>query len=205
MKNFLDRWDVLSWLLVAAIWTIAVLAWDRVPAEMPTHWNVSGEADQTVSRDFGLLALPLVATVLAGGFSLAVNAVFLKSSPRIAATTRWIRRTALGVALMLQTAIATSAVNGTLSVARIAVTAAGIVLILVASKVPTYVRRGILRRRAEPTGRLFTRTNGLSVGMLMTVGAGTVAAAGLSLGAQLTILVAGTVVACVVIAMSASG
>ena len=203
MRDLWDRWDVPSWLLAAALWTISVVVWDRVPEEMPTRWDAAGAATATTSREFGLLILPLAATAAAVALTVAWKAVFLKQSPRAAAAARWARRGLLGAATVVHVAAVVAAVNGSMSVPKIAVTATGVLLILVAYRVPTYVRRGVLRKRAEPSGKLLTKTNGLSVGMLTLVGVGTVAAAGLSLAAQLAVLVVGTVVACVLIAMAA--
>ena len=37
-----------------------VILWDKMPEQMPIHWNISGEADKWCSKAFGVFALPLI-------------------------------------------------------------------------------------------------------------------------------------------------
>ena len=37
-----------------------VILWDKLPEQMPIHWNVSGEADKWCGKAFGVFALPLI-------------------------------------------------------------------------------------------------------------------------------------------------
>ena len=37
-----------------------VILWDKMPEQMPIHWNISGEADKWCNKAFGVFALPLI-------------------------------------------------------------------------------------------------------------------------------------------------
>ena len=37
-----------------------VVMWDRLPEQMPTHWNADGEIDGWSSKGFAVFGLPLV-------------------------------------------------------------------------------------------------------------------------------------------------
>ena len=37
-----------------------VILWDKLPEQMPIHWNISGEADKWCGKAFGVFALPLI-------------------------------------------------------------------------------------------------------------------------------------------------
>ena len=38
---------------------LGVLLWDRLPAQMPTHWNIAGEVDGWSSRPMAVFGMPL--------------------------------------------------------------------------------------------------------------------------------------------------
>jgi len=46
------------WVLLLAMATIAAVAWNMVPDQMPVHWNSAGEVDRFGSRAEGLLLFP---------------------------------------------------------------------------------------------------------------------------------------------------
>jgi uncharacterized membrane protein len=59
------RWyvELPQWLILAAMFTIAVTAWNRVPVPMPVHWY--GQLVDGFGGKFrGLLVWPLIAVVL---------------------------------------------------------------------------------------------------------------------------------------------
>lgn len=58
------------WLGAAAMWAVAAQMWDRVPAELPVHWNFSGQPDRWGGRAEALLLLPGVVTVALAAFSV---------------------------------------------------------------------------------------------------------------------------------------
>ena len=48
-------------LLVAAMFVAALMVWPSAPAEIPVHWNASGNVDRYGGKFEGLLGLPLLA------------------------------------------------------------------------------------------------------------------------------------------------
>lgn len=52
-----------TWIIITSLITLlpmlaGVLLWDRLPEQMPTHWNVAGEIDGWSSRSFAVFGLP---------------------------------------------------------------------------------------------------------------------------------------------------
>jgi uncharacterized membrane protein len=52
--------ELIHWLLVAAMFAVAALAWSHVPERIAIHWNLQGEADDYGGKFAGLLLLPLM-------------------------------------------------------------------------------------------------------------------------------------------------
>ena len=46
--------------LIAAALIISLLAYDRLPDQMPIHWNIHGEADRYASKPVALFLMPAV-------------------------------------------------------------------------------------------------------------------------------------------------
>src|SRR5215471_12816079 len=60
------RWLVRAqWLVIAAMFIAAALAWPNAPEQMPVHWNLGGQPDRFGGRLEGLLGIPLLALVIA--------------------------------------------------------------------------------------------------------------------------------------------
>jgi uncharacterized membrane protein len=76
------RWYVEApqWLIIAAMFAIAVTAWNRVPLPMPVHW-VGNRANGYGGRFFGLLLLPILAI---GAYLLLLFAPKLRGEDGIA-------------------------------------------------------------------------------------------------------------------------
>src|SRR5258708_33392444 len=53
---------------------VAIMSWSSVPAQIPIHWDISGQVDAYGSKFTGLLLLPLIA--LAGYTLIGLTAVF---------------------------------------------------------------------------------------------------------------------------------
>jgi immunity protein, SdpI family len=49
--------------LLIAMFVIAILTWPAVPAQIPIHWDISGQIDAYGSKFTGLLLLPIIALV----------------------------------------------------------------------------------------------------------------------------------------------
>ena len=50
---------IITGLLFLIPFIVSMLMWNRLPEQLPTHWNAAGEVDQYSSKAFALLALPL--------------------------------------------------------------------------------------------------------------------------------------------------
>jgi uncharacterized membrane protein len=53
------RSEIPQFTLIAAMFALAAWAWPRLPAQIPTHWNLQGEVDGHGNKFVGLLVLPL--------------------------------------------------------------------------------------------------------------------------------------------------
>jgi uncharacterized membrane protein len=60
--------------LIAAMFVLAAWAWHRLPAQIPTHWNLQGKVDGHGNKFVGLLVLPL--TVLGVYFLMMLLPLF---------------------------------------------------------------------------------------------------------------------------------
>ena len=49
-----------------------VVLWDKLPEQLPIHWNISGEVDRWCGKAFGVIALPLIMLAI-HWFCLAVT------------------------------------------------------------------------------------------------------------------------------------
>ncbi len=50
-----------QWLVLAAMFLAAAVAWPNAPDRIPIHWNIDGQVDRYGGRFAGLLLMPLVA------------------------------------------------------------------------------------------------------------------------------------------------
>jgi len=53
--------EVPQWLILAAMFAAAAVAWPAAPDRIPMHWNLSGQVDRYGGKVEGLLLMPLVA------------------------------------------------------------------------------------------------------------------------------------------------
>lgn len=58
MKNINWKKETVIWILLLAPFIYALIIWNRVPEQVPTHFNMEGEADDYSSKAFALLVLP---------------------------------------------------------------------------------------------------------------------------------------------------
>lgn len=56
--------------LVVLAFIIGLVIYPQMPAEMVSHWNAQGQADDTMPRFWGVFMMPLVVLVMAGMFLL---------------------------------------------------------------------------------------------------------------------------------------
>ncbi len=55
---------LIFWGIVALAVAVSAIAWDRLPDPMDSHWNARGEADDTISKFWGLALMPLVLSAM---------------------------------------------------------------------------------------------------------------------------------------------
>ena len=72
MKN--RNAETLAQALIIAMFLLAMMSWSSVPAQIPIHWDISGQVDAYGSKFTGLLLLPIIA--LAGYLLIGLTAVF---------------------------------------------------------------------------------------------------------------------------------
>jgi uncharacterized membrane protein len=80
-----DRKRFAPSMLVAAAFLLSAVAFPHLPAQVPTHWGISGRPDQFGSRLQAALLLPLIMLFIGVVFSFVPNydrLLFIKYEPR---------------------------------------------------------------------------------------------------------------------------
>lgn len=54
------RIEVVQWVLIGAMFVLAVVVWSSAPDRIPVHWGPTGEPDRYGGKVEGLLLLPLL-------------------------------------------------------------------------------------------------------------------------------------------------
>ena len=63
MQDYLKRgWP--GWVIIGAMFFVAIREWPSAPASIPTHWNWAGEVDGHGGKFAGLLLMPIMAAGL---------------------------------------------------------------------------------------------------------------------------------------------
>jgi len=57
----LRRYDYITIAAIIAMFITALVVWNRLPDELPVHWNAAGEVDRYGGKFEGLLLMPLMA------------------------------------------------------------------------------------------------------------------------------------------------
>jgi hypothetical protein len=58
------RTEIPFWLLILAMFALALSAWPGAPDSLPVHWGVDGHVDRYGSKFEGLLLFPLITVAL---------------------------------------------------------------------------------------------------------------------------------------------
>lgn len=69
LSNFDILLEVMGWLILSLIWIYVLIKYTTLPETIPTHYNLSGEADGFGSK-FTILTLPLIATFIFIGLTV---------------------------------------------------------------------------------------------------------------------------------------
>jgi uncharacterized membrane protein len=54
------KMDWLAWLLMLLPFAVLAAIWNRLPDELPMHWNIHGEADRYGAKGFEVFLLPII-------------------------------------------------------------------------------------------------------------------------------------------------
>lgn len=197
-----SRIDWVSWLLWAVMVGVSAVAWTKVPDRMPVHWNWQGEVDTFASRDFALMLLPLTAAGLMGVFWLVRSGLPVRESPRVSRAVRTISRGVLGLLAMLHVAIILAALGGSVTVPRVALGGASLLVVLVGLTMRTLPPNRLVGIRVPATlsdRNVWKRTHRLAASLLVGVGGLTLAASLLPVAIQTGVLLLGLLAVAVVL------
>ena len=192
--NAPSRVDWISWLLWGIMVGVSAVAWSKVPDRMPVHWNWQGEVDTVASRDFALLVLPLTAAGLMGLFWLVRSGLPVRESPRVTRAVRTLSRGLLGLLAMLHVAIILAALGGSVTVPRVALGGASLLVVLIGLTMWSLPPNRLIGIRLPATlanRNLWKRMHRLAATLLVGLGVLTLAASLLPVAIQTGVLVVG--------------
>lgn len=192
------RFDWLSWLLFAVMVGASVVAWNRVPAELPVHWDWQGEPDRVTSRDFALTMLPLAGAGTLGLFWLLARGLPVRENVRVSAVLRIASQGLLGLLALMHLALILGSLGGHVSVPRVAIGGAALLVMLlgvVMRSVPPNRLVGIRIPATLADREIWRRTHRLTATLFALVGLLTLAASLLPLAAQTAVLLIGLLAA----------
>jgi uncharacterized membrane protein len=69
--------ETIAQAVIIAMFAVGIMSWSSVPAQVPIHWDASGQIDAYGSKFTGLLLLPTIA--LAGYTMIGLTAVFSRA------------------------------------------------------------------------------------------------------------------------------
>ena len=132
----IKRYDYVSLVAIAAMFLTALVVWNRVPNELPIHWNLAGEIDRYGNKYQGLLLLPLLAL---GSYLLTL---FLpKIDPKRKELDNpmllsFIRLIIISILVVMYFAIVATALGYTVSIPQICSLSIGLVFIFLGNVMP---------------------------------------------------------------------
>lgn len=71
--NLLARHKLVAVITASLMLLVSVALYSSLPAEMSVHWNASGEADSTASKNIAVLILPTITLVMSALFEFTVS------------------------------------------------------------------------------------------------------------------------------------
>ena len=192
--------DWLSWSLLAVMVAASALAWDRVPPELPIHWDLEGRPDGTANRDVALALLPLTGGLLMGVFWLLARGLPVRESALVTRGVQLTSRGVLGLLTLLHLSIILSALGQAISVPRVALGGAALLLMLIGFVLRSLPPNRLIGIRVPATladRDIWRRVHRAASVLFIVLGICVLAASILSVGVQLGVLMGGLTLAVV--------
>jgi len=64
MKQVNMRKEAIIWLILLLPFIYSLIVWNKIPEQVPTHFNVKGEPDDYSGKAFALLMLPFMNVII---------------------------------------------------------------------------------------------------------------------------------------------
>jgi uncharacterized membrane protein len=189
--------EVPQWIILAAMFVAAAIAWPHAPDRIPVHWNISGQVDRYGGRFEGLLLMPLVAL----GFYVLML-VLPRIDPGRANYARFrgaynaIRIGLLAMFGVFDVVVRKAALTGQANVSRIAPLAIGVLMVFLGAllgKIRPNWFIGIRTPWTLSSKVAWVRTHRAGGWLFMLIGLATIIASFVSSRLSFWILVAGTI------------
>lgn len=134
---FKKKINIYSLILIVLVLTMTIIFYDRLPEEIPIHWNLKGEVDNYVSKPFGAFLSPLLMVAIWLGMQFLPNIDPRRHNYKKFESSYEI---AIGVlvtfAFVLQMAIILSSLGYDISMDRIIMVMAGVMFVVIGNYLP---------------------------------------------------------------------
>lgn len=134
---FKKKINIYSLILIVLVLTMTIIFYDRLPEEIPIHWNLKGEVDNYVSKPFGAFLSPLLMVAIWLGMKFLPNIDPRRHNYKKFESSYEI---AIGVlvtfAFVLQMAIILSSLGYDISMDRIIMVMAGVMFVVIGNYLP---------------------------------------------------------------------
>lgn len=134
---FKKKINIYSLILIVLVLTMTIIFYDKLPEEIPIHWNLKGEVDNYVSKPFGAFLSPLLMVAIWLGMKFLPNIDPRRHNYKKFESSYEI---AIGVlvtfAFVLQMAIILSSLGYDISMDRIIMVMAGVIFVVIGNYLP---------------------------------------------------------------------
>lgn len=134
---FKKKINIYSLILIVLVLTMTIIFYDKLPEEIPIHWNLKGEVDNYVSKPFGAFLSPLLMVAIWLGMKFLPNIDPRRHNYKKFESSYEI---AIGVlvtfAFVLQMAIILSSLGYDISMDRIIMVMSGVMFVVIGNYLP---------------------------------------------------------------------
>lgn len=131
----LNEHFVVSSLLCLLPLAMGLLLYDKIPAEMPIHWDNRGSADGVVAKQLGIWMVPLF--ILAVHIVVSVGTAIKSRRQQLAKMTLWVSQWAVPlIAVIIEPAAFLKAAGYSLDMTRLVFSLVGIVFVIAGNYMP---------------------------------------------------------------------